>query len=260
MNKKGRNIIITAFLVVVGLGLVVPSGAAITENAEILTSTYTRTDVDKVTISVTANFTLNNNYSSVVLYFILWPTDSEVGTSIATYSTTYSNYVNATNGTNGEVQQSVSITAYDLNAQRVSVYGADYVYLRMYVYNASIGSSNLLVKSSVDTDYWPTGGRYTEGTTAATTAEEGGTSYSAYLLLGLGALGATVVVLFIAKWAGLISFQVQAPRDEIVYRDGRKAWAERDSQGRFVDIVDPGRSMAQDRRMTSKDERARRRQ
>lgn len=206
-----KNIVLSLLLVLMIFGMFSRAGSsAYTLNAEILSTTYTRTSVDAVSCAVTGNFTLNNNYTTLRVYFVLYPTTSPTGSAIATHTNTTSSYVN---GTSGEVQVTETFTAYDYNAQNIGVYGASKIYLFMYVYNASISASNLLVSSSYDLDYWPTGGRYTRTTT--TTEEESGYSLGTYVLLGSAGIGAFVIMYIVFQRTGFIkspNSKNQAPR------------------------------------------------
>lgn len=220
-----KNIVLSLLFLMICLGFSIHAGnSAYTLNAEILSTTYTRTSVDAVSCVVTGNFTLNNNYTTLKVYFVLYPSTSPTGSAIATHTNTTSSYVN---GTSGEVQVTETFTAYDYNAKNIGVYGASKIYLFMYVYNASISASNLLVSSSYDLDYWPTGGRYTR--TTSTTAEEDSYSLGTYVLLGSAGIGVFVVMYIVFQRTGFIkspNSKNQAPHARntkgIPNRPGRK--------------------------------------
>ena len=119
--------------------------------------------------------------------------NSDVAGVIASKTVDYNNYLNGTSSAN-EVQVTTTITAYDADANDVGVQGGDKVYLRLYIYNNSVSSSTLIVKSNFDQDWWPTGGRYDTTTTAAATSD------TKRDLLIIGALGVGILVLFL--WLG----------------------------------------------------------
>ena len=256
LKKSKRILLLLGFLLIIGFSI---NPAYAIPTTEWISTTYDRVNIDRVEITAVANFTLNNNYTTLKLYYALWPTDVDSGTAIATKTIDYSNYNHITSGTAGEVKVSTVITAYDGNAKDVNVFGGDKVFLRLYIYNASVSSSNLIVKSSFDQDYWPLGGRYDSAKTSS--ASESLTDnkwFKIYIFIGLSVLGGMLVIYAVSEMVNGNLFGAPRGRDTIQYKDGRRVWAKRDSKGRFVDIQDPGRSLARDRATKSKLERQKR--
>ncbi len=198
MKMKKRSVFLSflslTFIVILLFPTMSASAIGWTVNAEIISSTYDRKSIDRVDISVTANFTLNNNYTTLKFVFKVLNDNSDVAGVIASKTVDYANYLNGTTKAN-EVQVSTTITAYDADANAVGVQSGDKVYLRLYVYNNSVSSSNLIVKSAFDQDWWPAGGRYSSTTTSSSTAvEDSNRKWIILAAVGIGAILLVVVL------------------------------------------------------------------
>lgn len=237
--KNMKKLSLVSIFVVVML-LTIPANATTTNTATINTSTWSRTTTDKVTVTLGYSFGLDNNYTALKLFFVVYPNSLASGNSIGSFIVDYANYNHLSSGTTGTVTSATDFYVYDTNAESLEVLGGDPVYTFLYIYNSTVTASNLIKKSTADLDYFPEDGRY--GNSDET--DETDTSYF-WWYVAAGGVGVVVLLWLLNKYG---IFSLYAPkRDTLVYQDGRKAWAVRNKDGSFKDIQDPKRAMNRDR-------------